>query len=232
MQKNILHPCFKTFDLPDDSSYFHSMENVSQPNWLNWVKELQFIAQAGLTYTRDDFDKERFERIRDIAAEMMSEATDLPFEKVKNLFCNEEGFQTPKLDTRAAIFQQGKILLVKERNGKWSLPGGWVDVLETVKTNTEKEVKEEAGLDVEAVRLIAVQDRNHHNDPPYAYNVCKVFVLCELKGGAFVPNIETLESSYFDLDELPPLATEKNNQAQLAMCFRAYQDPGWQVLFD
>lgn len=208
------------------------MEKLSQPDWLNWVKELQFIAQTGLTYTRDDFDRERFERIRNIAAEMMSAAAGLPLEKVNDLFCNEQGFQTPKLDSRAAIFQQGKILLVKERNGKWSLPGGWVDVLETVKTNTEKEVKEEAGLDVEAVSLIAVQDRNHHNDPPYAYNVCKVFVLCELKGGAFVPNIETVESGYFDLDELPMLATEKNNKEQVAMCFKAASDPQWQVLFD
>lgn len=227
-----MHRGFKTFDAPDDSSYFPAMEKLSQPDWLNLVKELQFIAQAGLTYTRDDFDKERFERIRNIAAEMMSAASGFPLEKVKNLFCNEEGFQTPKLDTRAAIFQQGKILLVKEQDGRWSLPGGWVDVLETIKTNTEKEVKEEAGLDVEAVRIIAVQDRNHHNDPPYAYNVCKVFMLCELKGGTFVPNIETLESSYFDLEELPALAIEKNNQSQVAMCFKAYQDPDWQVLFD
>ncbi len=185
------------------------MEQLSQPDWLNWVKELQFIAQAGLAYTRDDFDKERFERIREITAEMMSSTAGLPLEKVKDLFCNEQGFQTPKLDSRAAIFQDEKILLVKERNGKWSLPGGWVDVLETIKTNTEKEVKEEAGLDVEAVRIIAVQDRNRHNHPPYAYNVCKIFMLCELKGGQFVPNLETLESGYFGLEELPPLATEK-----------------------
>ncbi|WP_394803666.1 NUDIX domain-containing protein [Niabella hibiscisoli] len=163
---------------------------------------------------------------------MLAATTGLPFQKVKDLFCNEEGFQTPKIDTRAAVFQQQKILLVKERNGKWSLPGGWVDLLETIKTNTEKEVKEEAGLDVEATRLIAVQDRNHHNDPPYAYNVCKVFILCELKGGYFIPNIETLESGYFGLDELPELAAEKNNLEQVAMCFKAYEDPNWVVIFD
>ena len=95
-----------------------------------------------------------------------------------------------------------------------------------------KEVKEEAGLDVEAIRIIAVQDRNLHNLPPYAYNVCKVFLLCEVKGGAFQPNIETVESGYFNLDEIPPLAEEKNNKEQIEMCFAAYHDRDWVVQFD
>ena len=133
--------------------------------WLEWAKELQFIAQAGLTYTKDPFDKERFERVREIAAEIISLQGKLPLAQVKDLFCNETGFQTPKLDTRAAIFKDDKILLVEENDGTWSLPGGWVDVMETVKSNTVKEVKEEAGLDVEAVRVIALHDRNLHNQP-------------------------------------------------------------------
>lgn len=105
----------------------------------------------GLTYSKDVFDIERFERIREIAAEMLSLQSGIPIEKVKNLFCNETGFQTPKLDTRAAIFKDDKILLVKEKNGTWSLPGGWVDINQSIKTNTEKEVKEEAGLNVKAI---------------------------------------------------------------------------------
>ena len=208
------------------------MKENTDPRWLEWAKELQFIAQAGLTYTKDPFDLERFERIREISAEIMSHQSDLPVEKVKGLFCNETGFQTPKLDTRAAIFKDGKILLVKEKAGVWSLPGGWVDVNQTIKTNTEKEVKEEAGLDVKAVRLIAVQDRNLHNVPPYAYNVCKAFVLCEVTGGSFQSNIETTESRYFSLDEIPALAEEKNSKEQIAMCFAAYQDKNWEVQFD
>lgn len=156
--------------------------------WLEWAKELQFIAQAGLTYTKDLFDKERFERIREISAEIMSLQSKLPLSEIKDLFCNETGFQTPKLDTRAAIFKDNKILLVEENDGTWSMPGGWVDVMETVKSNTVKEVKEEAGLDVDAVRVIALHDRNLHNQPPYAYNVCKVFVLCKVKGGCFHPD--------------------------------------------
>lgn len=144
------------------------MNENQQPKWLEWAKELQFIAQAGLTYSKDAFDIERFERIREISAEILSLQSGLSLEKIKSLFCNEEGFQTPKLDSRAAIFKDNKILLVKEKNGTWSLPGGWVDVNQTIKTNTVKEVKEEAGLDVEAIRIIAVQDRNLHNLPPYA----------------------------------------------------------------
>lgn len=208
------------------------MNKTLQPQWLEWAKELQFLAQTGLTYSKDVFDIERFERIREISAEIISAQSELSLEKVKDLFCNETGFQTPKLDTRAAIFKEDKILLVKERNGTWSLPGGWVDVNQTIKSNTEKEVEEEAGLKVEATRIIAVQDRNMHNVPPYAYNVCKIFVLCEILSGHFQPNIETTESNYFRLEELPLLAEEKNNEEQIKMCFSAYHDKNWQVLFE
>ncbi|HIR53231.1 MAG TPA: NUDIX hydrolase [Candidatus Onthovicinus excrementipullorum] len=200
--------------------------------WLDWAIELQSLAQAGLTYGKDVYDRERYERIRDISAEMMSYRTDIPLEKVKDLFCSETGYQTPKLDTRAAIFDHGKILLVRENNGKWSLPGGWVDVNVSVKENTLKEVKEEAGLDVTADRIIAVQDRAKHNLPLYAYGVCKIFVLCSVIGGQFEPNIETTESRYFSENDLPALATEKNTVEQVKMCFNAYRDPNWVTLFD
>lgn len=200
--------------------------------WLQWAVELQSIAQAGLFYGKDKFDRERYEQIRTIAAEMISYKTEIPVERVKDLFCNEEGYQTPKLDTRAAIFEGEKILLVKENNGTWSLPGGWVDVDISVKENVIKEVKEEAGLDVTADVVIAVQDREKHNLPVYAYKVCKVFVLCSVTGGAFEQNIETVESRYFRLDELPMLAEEKNNREQIEMCFDAYHSPNWKTLID
>ncbi|HIR90045.1 MAG TPA: NUDIX hydrolase [Candidatus Fimimorpha faecalis] len=200
--------------------------------WLEWAKELQFLAQAGLTYSKDCYDIERFERIREIAAEMVAYKTEIPLNKVKDLFCNETGFQTPKIDTRAAIFKENKILLVKETSGTWSLPGGWCDVMESVKSNTEKEVWEEAGLKAEAVKLIAIQDRNKHNVPPYAYGIMKVFFLCIVSGGEFQENIETTASEYFALDELPELSLEKNTKEQIQMCFEAYADPNWKVVFD
>ncbi|CAK7054398.1 NUDIX hydrolase [Tissierella sp.] len=200
--------------------------------WLEWAKELQFLSQVGLTYSKDAFDIERFKRIREISAEMISYQSGIPLKKVKDLFCNETGFQTPKLDTRAAIFDNRKILLVKEGNGKWSLPGGWVDVNQSIKSNIIKEVKEEAGLDVKAVRLIALQDRNKHNKPVYAYGICKIFVLCEIMGGCFSPNIETVESKFWGLDEIPSLAEDKNNMKQIEMCFNAYRNEKWEVQFD
>ncbi len=200
--------------------------------WLEWAVELQSLAQAGLTYGKDVYDRERYERIRDISAEILSYKTDISVEKVKNLFCNEVGYQTPKLDTRAAVFEHEKILLVKENNGRWSLPGGWVDVNLSVKENTVKEVKEESGLDVTADRIIAIQDRDRHNLPAYAYGVCKIFVLCSVLGGEFEKNIETTEFRYFNKAELPELATEKNTKEQIEMCFNAYYNKDWIVEFD
>lgn len=205
---------------------------LAQNRWLDWAVELQFLAQVGLAYSRDPYDQERFQRVRDIAAEMMSCQTGCDLEFVKEVFCNETGFQTPKLDTRAAIFQQDKILLVKEKNGTWALPGGWCDVNQSILTNTVKEVKEEAGLDVEAVRLIACQDRNRHNVPRYAYGICKVFVLCRVLGGEFHENLETVACEYFGLDELPKLALEKNTPEQIALCFEAHQAPVWETRFE
>ena len=201
--------------------------------WLKWAIEIQSLAQAGLTYTDNVYDIERYERLREIAAEIMEEKSNISLEKVKDLFCNENGYQTPKIDTRAAIFKDDKILLTHENNGTWSLPGGWCDVLESVASNTIKEVKEETGLDVETIKIIAVQDRNKHNKPIYAYGVCKIFILCNVIGGEFIENIETTEIKYFSLDEIPNnLAEEKTNNEQIEMCFKAYKDEKWQTQFD
>ena len=165
--------------------------------WLQWAVEIQSLAQAGLAYGRDPYDRERYERLREIAAEMVAHRTEIPVEKVKDLFCNETGYQTPKVDTRV------------------------------------KETLEEAGLRVRAERLIAVQDRNRHNAPRYAYGVMKVFVLCSALGGEFVPNIETTDRRYFARDELPePLAEEKASREQIMMCFDAGEAENWRVRFD
>lgn len=163
---------------------------------IEWAKELQSLAQAGLFYGRDIYDKERYQRIREISAEMMLTRADIPVEKIKGLFCSDEGYQTPKLDTRAAIFSDEKILLVCEK-GKWSLPGGWCEFNLSPADNIVKETKEEAGLDVRVEKVIAIQDRDKHNPPPYAYGVVKIFYLCKALGGKFTKNIETSESGFF-----------------------------------
>ena len=201
--------------------------------WLDFAIRIQSIAQAGLLYGKDQYDKERYGELRKIAAEMISEKTDISVEKVYDLFCNETGYQTPKVETRAAVFMDDKILLVHENNGTWSLPGGWCDVDQSIASNTEKEVKEEAGFTVKAEKLIAVQDWRKHNVTNYAYGVVKAFVMCRYESGNFEENIETTEIAFFGKDELPDhLAVEKCTREQILMCFEAYENPEMPTLFD
>ncbi len=199
--------------------------------WLRWARELQFIAQAGLAYSRDPFDIERFQRVREISAEILAAGADMEPARVRELFCSGSGYQTPKLDTRAAIFDGDRILLVRERDGRWALPGGWVDVGLSIAENAVKEVREEAGLEVEAVKLIALQEHNRHNRPARAEGICTAIVLCRRLGGEFQPNIETTGSAYFAIDELPELAEDKTTAAQIRLCFAARSD-GWQPPVD
>lgn len=200
--------------------------------WLTWAIQIQAIAQNGLAYCQNVYDIERYEQLRDIAAEMLSYKTAIPQDKVKNLFCNEQGYQTPKVDTRAAIFKDDKILLVQESDGLWSLPGGWCDVLESIDSNTVKETREEAGLDINTKFIIAIHDQHKRNYPPFAYAVLKTFVMCELIEGEFQPNSETIASDWFALDELPPMAEEKNTPSQVELCFQAHHSKHWVTQFD
>lgn len=200
---------------------------------LDWAMKIQSIAQTGLAYCRDEFDRERYTELRELSAEMLAERTELPVGRVRELFCGESGYQTPKLDTRAAIVEDGRILLVRERDGRWALLGGWCDVDRSVAENTVKEALEETGLTVEAERLIAVQDWRRHNACNYIYGIIKIFVLCRAIGGEFAQNIETTETAYFSAEELPEqLAVEKTSREQALMCLDAAAGrlPG--VLFD
>ena len=205
---------------------------MQEKKWLDWLIRLQSLAQAGLAYGKDKYDIERFEEIRDLSVQMLTALSDLPAQKVENLFASETGYQTPKIDTRAAIFKENKILLVQEANGTWALPGGWCDVDQSVKENTIKEVKEEAGLNVVLDKVIAVQDRDKHNQPPYAYKICKIFSLCHATGGAFTKNLETIASDYFERDQLPTLAQAQTNEDQFQMCFAAYENDDWKTVID
>ena len=199
---------------------------------LEIARELQALAQTGLYYCNDKFCIERYERVREIAAEMLAERTDLPLEKVKDLFCGDVGYQTPKIDTRAAIFRDDKILLVQEANGRWTLPGGWCEVNLSPAENVVKEVREEAGLDCVVEKIIAVQDRAKHNRPLYIYGVVKIFYLCKATGGDFVPNIETIGREYFSEDNLPEFDEPKCNAAQAKLCFKAARAKFWETQFD
>lgn len=204
-----------------------------EEKWLNWAKRLQSIAQSGITYSKDKYDIERFEEIRNLSCEILKEYTDIPTAKVKDLFCNEKGYQTPKVDVRAAIFINNKILLVKESlDNKWALPGGWAEIDLSIKENAIKESFEEAGVNITPVKLIAVLDKNKHSFNLSPYSVYKVFVLCNFISGEFKENIETDDSSLFSIDNLPNLSLERNSYEQVKMCFDFNENQNLNTIFD
>src|ERR1700733_1673643 len=166
------------------------MDQQADPQWLTWTKRLQAIAQTGLTFTRDQYDRERYEELRAIAAEMMAAGSGMPdSEKVLDLFRGEYGYATPKIEVRGAVVRQGQILLVREReDGGWTMPGGWADVGESPTEMVVREVKEESGFDVVPRKLAALFDRNKHPHPPVATHAYKLYFLCELIGGEARPS--------------------------------------------
>lgn len=201
--------------------------------WLELAVRVQSIAQAGLYYAKDKYDIERYEQLREIAAEMLSLRSGIPVGRIGGFFCNETGYQTPKVDTRGAVFVDGKLLLVHENSGRWSLPGGWCDVDQSPASNTVKEVREEAGLTVSVQRLIAVQDWRKHNAVNYVHGVIKIFFMCSYESGEFEENIETTDIGFFARDKIPKeLAVEKCTRAQIELCFAAHDDPTLPVYFD
>ena len=202
--------------------------------WKKWAQELQFLSQCSLAYSKDKFDRERSERIREIACEMLSYKYDIPVEKVKLDFAGELGYQTPKVETRAAVIKDNKILLVKEQfDGKWALPGGYQDVNMSIKENAIKEASEEAGAVVNPVKIIAVLDYNRHHHVNFPFGMVKVFVLCEYVSHSFVENTETLGAEFYSLDELPELSTTRTTKKQLEMCFDCYNNiENWETIFD
>jgi ADP-ribose pyrophosphatase YjhB (NUDIX family) len=201
--------------------------------WLKWAKSLQALAQNGLTYTQDPFDVERYEAVREIAAEIVAAHSDVTLDRVRDLFADEKGPATPKVDIRAAVFRDDAILLVKERgDGLWSLPGGWADVNESPAKAIEREVYEESGYRTRAVKLLAFYDRDEHGHPPYAFHVYKLFFLCELLGGAPSTSVETEEVAFFRQDALPELSLARVMPAQIARLFEHRRHPEWPADFD
>ncbi len=189
--------------------------------WLDWAKEIQALSQAGLAYTKDDFDKERFLRLREISCEIIAGYTEADFSKVKKLFAGESGYQTPKVDVRAVIFKADLLLLVQEKaDGKWALPGGWADIGLTPKEIAVKEVFEETGFKAEAGKLLAVMDKKRHNHPPSAYHVYKMFIACDIVGGKAAAGTETKNLGFFSLEDLPDLSEARNTYAQIKFLFQ------------
>lgn len=209
------------------------MEKVDSSKVIELAHELQTLASAGLLYTKEPFDIERYERIRDIAAEITEVASDCTLEKVKNIFEANDGYQTPKISTRAAIFnEKNEVLLVKDFDGKWVLPGGWCDFNQTIMTNVVKETFEEAGLVVEPYKLVGIFDNQKRPCPHAYFHAENAHVLCRVIGGEFHVNSETTESGYFSLDQLPELNIRKTNEEELKLCLEAYLADNWEPVVD
>ncbi|MFD2443040.1 NUDIX hydrolase [Bacillus sp. CGMCC 1.16607] len=204
-----------------------------EPKWLEWAKQLQSIAQAGLTYSKDVYDIERFELIRNISVEILSQHTDIEKSIIRDLFATESGYATPKVDIRAVVFKEEKILMVKENtDGKWSLPGGWGDIGLTPSEVVVKEVKEESGFDVRAKKLIGVFDKKCHPHPPSPFHVYKIFIQCEIIGGEPKEGVETSAVEFFAENELPLLSIKRNTESQIKLAFQHLYNHQEPVYFD
>ncbi len=207
----------------------------AEPRWLAHVRRLHAIAQTGLHWAKDPYDIERYEMIRAIAAEIAADGSGDDAVRLDALFAREEGYVTPKLDSRAAVFRGDTVLLVRERvDGLWTMPGGWMDVGESPAENTVREVAEESGLRVRATRLLALYDRTRHPHPPIPFHVYKVFFLCEpLDDAEPAPaSQEILEAAFFPLDALPPLSEGRVTAVQIARMNKLRHSPSSPVDFD
>lgn len=201
--------------------------------WLEWAKRIQSLSQSGLSFSTDIYDIERYEELRKISAEILAQHTSLEMKKINELFTNETGYQTPKVDVRGAVFNDSKILMVREIiDDKWSLPGGFCDIGLSPSENIVKEMKEESGYEVNVKRLVALLDMNKHPHPPQPYHYYKIFIQCERIGGRAEAGLETKDVRFFAEDDLPPLSTNRNTVEQIQMLFDFSRNPDKLAILD
>lgn len=201
---------------------------------MKWAQEVQALAQSGLAYTQNPFDKERFLELEKIAARMMAEATGADAEEVSSVFEVQSGYATPKIDVRGVVFKNKKILMVRELldGGRWTLPGGWVDVNEAPSLAVEREVREEAGMIVKARKIAAIFDRNKHGHTPYPFHIYKIFVLCDLIAEATPDPLETADPTFFPQNGLPELSIARITVDEIDCMFTHLADPNRPTDFD
>lgn len=207
------------------------MSEVLNENELTLIAQrLQALAQTGLTYTRDVYDRERYEDLMGIAERLLTARFDLPVETLQNLHKVDTGYATPKTDVRAIILHEGKLLMVQEADDEgWSLPGGWADIGDSPTEAVEREVREETGLEVKVSRLLGVWDHNQHGHPPYPWHVYKLIFLCETQGGELAVSHESLDVAYVDPDNLPPLSLTRIVPEEIHASIRSVHEnkPTW-----
>jgi ADP-ribose pyrophosphatase YjhB (NUDIX family) len=201
--------------------------------WLKWANELQSIAQAGLTYSTNEFDLQRYRQIQTLSSEILAHHSFDSFEKIKQLLAQEQYYLTPKLDVRTAIIQNDEILMVKETSdGKWTLPGGFADVNESPSESAKKEVFEETGYQVHITKLYAVIDKHKRNYPPQIHHAYKCFFLGHILAGHATPSIETSEIRFFKKNELPELSRHRIMPEQIELAFTHHAFPDLPTEFD
>ncbi len=197
------------------------------------ARRLQALAQSGLEYSSNHFDRERYEEVRQIASQLMSETTGHDPKALAESFAFEKGYATPKVDVRAAVFRDDRILLVREQSeGLWTPPGGWADVGDSPSIAAVREVKEESGFDVKVVKLAALYDRDLHGHPPIPFHTYKLFFLCELTGGVAAASFETDAVDFFAESQLPPLSLTRVVEAQIHHMFEHHRNPKLPTTFD
>ncbi|MDP9292252.1 MAG: NUDIX hydrolase [Verrucomicrobiota bacterium] len=210
------------------------MSSLSDPQWLNWSKRLQSIAQNGLTFARDPYDIERYTAIRQIAAEILAQGSGIDFDVVRGVLEQETGYATPKVDMRGVVFRDDQLLFVRERSeGRWTLPGGWADPFESPAENVIREVREESGFVTRAVKILAVFDRSKHpHQPRFAFHVYKIFVLCSLVGGEETLSEETDAIGFFSEANIPELSISRVTPERIRRMFEHHRDPTLPADFD
>ncbi len=207
------------------------MESFS-PKWLELARELYSISQSGLTYCKNEYDLDRYRRLQEMSAEMISSETGLQKENIMQTFSMQAGYATPKVDVRGAVFRDGKILLVQERaDNNWAMPGGWADIGDLPSVMVEREVLEESGLQVRAAKVIALYDANRV-EPMEFFHAYKIIFLCELLDGELRTNHETLAVDFFDPAQLPPLSIERTNQQMIDEALAHIHDSNRPTFFD
>jgi ADP-ribose pyrophosphatase YjhB (NUDIX family) len=207
---------------------------MPNPQWLDWARRFQAIAQTGLAYCKDPYDRQRYEEIQRLAADIMANGAALPDSApLLDIFKNDLGYATPKIDIRAAVFDRDRILLVQEReDGLWTLPGGWADIGESASSVAIREAKEESGYDITITKLAAVYDRDKHGHPPMPFHVYKFFFLGSLLGGHATTSVETTAADFFPEGQFPPLSVSRVTAPQLSQMFAHHHNPALPTSFD
>ena len=206
---------------------------MSEPTWLAVGRELKAIAQIGLTFSQDPFDRQRYERIRELAAALVANGSDSDAAKVLDLFQRDLGYATPKVDVRGAAFRDGRVLMVREvSDGGWTLPGGWADVNQTAAECVVREISEESGFQARALKLAAVHDYRKRNRLHHIDSIYKMFFICELVGGSARPSHETSDVGFFSRSELPMLSAGRTTAEQIELMFRHAERPDLPTDFD